>query len=304
MFSGLIDFGFFNSTALGLITIVLALFYYYATSTYDTWRKLKIPYVRPTPFFGSTLKMFMAQEHQTVTFQKIYDSFPESKVCGFFQFRMPFLMVKDPELVNNILIKDFSHFTDHGMDLEPSVNILANSLFFLRGQRWRTMRHKLSPGFTSGKLKLMHDQIKECSQHLINNMSSKLETSDQIDVKEIVGKYTIDVIGTCAFGLKMNTIGSENSDFHKYGKKMFRSVFRQLFAHIIKEFFPILIKIVRFQHFPPDAIQFYHSVISDVFQYRTENNLVRNDLVQTLMQARKELVLNNDTTDENSKSDN
>jgi len=43
--------------------------------------------------------------------------------------------------------------------------------------------------------------------------------------------------------------------------------------------------------FSVEAVNFFHNVFTDVFKYREEHNIIRNDLTQTLMQARKELVL-------------
>lgn len=293
MISFLVDW-FYHSIVLYL-ALVFAIFYYYSTSSYDKWQKLNVPYMQPVPFFGNIFKLTIGLEHPKDAFDRIYKRFSDEKLCGFFQMKTPFLMIRDPELINKILIKDFSYFTDHAIEADPSLNIMASSLFFLKGQRWRTMRQKLSPGFTSGKLKHAHDQIKECSGELMRNINEKLRETDRIDVREIAGNYSTDVIGTCAFGLKLNTIKNDSSDFRKYGKQIVQSNFRQLLVHILESVSPKLMKILRLQSFPRKAADFYRSVISDVIKYRSDNNVVRNDVTQVIMQARKELVLNNDS---------
>jgi len=50
--------------------------------------------------------------------------------------------------------------------------------------------------------------------------------------------------------------------------------------------------------FPTEATDFFQKVFTDVIQYREQHDVVRNDLTQTLMQARKELVLKEDPTAE------
>lgn len=74
-----------------------------------------------------------------------------------------------------ILVKDFSYFTDHGFDFDPTTSVLARSLFFANGQKWRTMRQKLSQGFTSGKLKDAYSQIDECSNKMVSGIAKKLK---------------------------------------------------------------------------------------------------------------------------------
>jgi len=50
--------------------------------------------------------------------------------------------------------------------------------------------------------------------------------------------------------------------------------------------------------FPAEATNFFRKVFTDVINYRENHNVVRNDLTQTLLQARKELVLKENSTSE------
>lgn len=270
--------------------------YYYSTSTYDKWRKLNVPCVQPIPLFGNSFKMLTLSENQNETLNRIYQKFPSAKICGFYQMMMPILMVRDPELINRILTSDFSYFTDRGLYLDPESNLLANVLFFMTGRKWRTLRQKLSPGFTIRKIKGTYDQIKECSQQLVSSIDEKLKQTDVIEVKEIIKYFASDVIGTCAFGLKLDTIKNRDSDFRKYVSKLLGGGLSQSISHLILTFFPKIGKFLKLQIFPRDAFEFFHSVFCDVIKYRTENNVVRNDLTQTLLEAREELVLNGDST--------
>jgi len=137
-----------NLTYLSLIAI-FTVFYYYSKSTHGKWQKLNIPYVPPVPLFGNAFRMVTKLEHPMKMFDRFYNQFPDVKFLGFYQMMEPVLLIRDPELINTILVKDFSYFTDHGFVMDPSTTVLGNSLFFSNGQRWRTMRQKLSPGFTS-----------------------------------------------------------------------------------------------------------------------------------------------------------
>ncbi|XP_025206883.1 probable cytochrome P450 6a13 [Melanaphis sacchari] len=284
-----------DNTILSLV-IVCTFIYYYTTSTYDTWRKLNVPYAKPVPIFGNIFKMFTGLEHQVDTFGRIYKQFPDNKFCGFYQMSTPFLMIRDPELINTMLVKDFSYFTDHGIDVNPLVNIMARSLFFATGQKWKIMRQKLSLGFTSSKLKGTHEQIQECSDQLIDCIREKSKITEGIEIHELVGNSATDVIGTCAFGMKLDTIYNDNSSFRKNVKKLFKPSGKVIFLQILEVLFPKIIKFLKLQTSPVDidAINFFHSVFGEVIEYRTKNNVVRNDLTQTLMKARQDLVINSD----------
>ncbi|KAF0748798.1 putative cytochrome P450 6a13 [Aphis craccivora] len=293
----IINYLFDSSTVIGVAIAVLTIVYYYSTSTYGKWRKLNVPHEPPWPLVGNTFKMLAALEHQVDTFDGIYKRFADERYCGFYQMKTPFLMIRDPELINTVLIKDFSHFADRGFHKEPSTNILANGLFFLSGPKWKIMRQKLSPGFTSGKLKLTHDQIVACSDELMRFITTKIKENDQLEVKEIMSKYSTDVIGTCAFGLKLDTVKNDDSDFRKYGRQIIQTNFRIILTQILSLTSPRLTKLLGISEFSPDASNFYESVLNEVIRYREANGIVRHDVAQSLIEARKQLVLNSTEKD-------
>lgn len=306
MISQVIYFLFDYITLSVLIIFTSIFFYYFSTSTYDKWLKLNVPHIRPVPLFGNTLKLSMKLEHQVDTFDRIYKQFSGEKFCGLYQMKTPYLMIRDPELINKILVQDFSYFTDHGFDgvyTDPAINVMANSLVFLRGQKWRTMRQKLKTGFTSSKLMAMHDQINECIEHLIKCIGEKLKHTNQIQVKRVMGNCSTDVIGTCVFGLKLDTIKNDNSEFRIHAKKIFHQTRIKLFLiQILQTISLKLIKSLKLQLFPRDSTTFFYSVFNNIINHRNENNVVREDLTQILVEARKELVFNDDITEESKTS--
>ncbi|XP_015379194.1 PREDICTED: probable cytochrome P450 6a13 [Diuraphis noxia] len=276
-------------------TIIVTIGYYFCVSTFKKWEKLNVPYIKPIPFFGNFLKVAIGKEHHLEFYDKIYYEFAGHKYGGLYQMRTPILMIRDPEIINDVLIKDFSYFPDRGFTSDFAANPLSNNLFLMENPQWKTIRNKLSPAFTSGKLKTMYDQIKECGDEMMKNINTNLnKNSNEIEIRDIMGKYSTDVIGTCAFGLKLNAINDDESPFRKYGKLIFKPSLRSLFRELCVLISPALLKIIRVKDFPTDATDFFHKAFKETLTYRIENKIVRNDLVNCLMQARNDLVLNKD----------
>ncbi len=60
---------------------------------------------------------------------------------GTLEFGKQIIYVRDPETIKQMVIKDFDHFEDHRNFIDDTVDILfGNSLFQLRGAKWRDMR--------------------------------------------------------------------------------------------------------------------------------------------------------------------
>jgi cytochrome P450 family 6 len=65
----------------------------------------------------------------------------------------------------------------------------------LEGQEWRERRVKLSPIFTSGKMKMMFEIVDSISDKLVNVFDKKADDSKSFDAKEWTARFTSDVIG-------------------------------------------------------------------------------------------------------------
>lgn len=78
---------------------------------------------------------------------------------------------------------------------------IENSLLTLEGQDWRDRRVKLSPIFTSGKMKMMFESVDSIGERLIDVLNVKTKTSGMLEMRELAAQYTSDVIGNVAFGL-------------------------------------------------------------------------------------------------------
>jgi len=84
-------------------------------------------------------------------------------MAGTYVYWRPIAVIMDLDLVKLVIIKDFGQFVDrrsfHG-------DVLTSNLFNLQGEEWRALRNKLSPIFTSGKMKYMFGTITKVAQQL------------------------------------------------------------------------------------------------------------------------------------------
>lgn len=282
-------------STVSVLAALSALIYYYCTSTFGKWERLGVPYARPlVPLFGNFWRVAIGVDHTVDAYKRIYDRLAGHGYGGFFQLRTPFLMIRDPALVNRVLVTDSSYFPDHGFYTDLRTNPLSNHLFFMEGSRWHTMRSKLSPAFTSRKLKAVYGQIKECSDQLMSNIDGRLRAGDdRFDVRDVIAKYATDVIGTCAFGIKMNAVNDDSSEFRTYGKKLLAPSVKTYFRAAVQMISPRLFEMMRFKDFPDDSAEFYRSIIQATFAYRESNEISgRQDIIHYLMMAKQDLVTN------------
>jgi len=116
-----------------LVLTALYLIYWYTTSTFDYWVKKGVPEVKTKePFFGASRKLIFLQRQTGLHSSDIYKELDGNKFGGYFNLRKPALMVRDPELIKQIMVKDFASFTDNVFIVsEKNDPMFGNSYFYL-----------------------------------------------------------------------------------------------------------------------------------------------------------------------------
>lgn len=163
---------------------------------------------------------------------------------------------------------------------------LGEHLFALETKRWRPMRAKLSPIFTSGKLKEMFPLIVECSKNMEPYLDKIAERGKYIECRDLAAKFTTDVIGSCAFGIDMNSISDKDSEFRIVGKKFFTPTFKTIIRDACRQFLPELYDVIGHKLQVEGVNEFLTNLIMDTISYRKENKIVRPDFVNTLIELK------------------
>ena len=163
---------FLQSVTFYLISFIAAIFiglYFHFTRNFNFWHKLGVPYVKPTPFVGNLKDCVLLKATIGEQLQRIYNEHSDKTYVGIFAFDKPSLLIRDLEMVKNILVKDFQTFMDRAVSAEESFDpLMANSLSLLKGELWRHLRTKLTPVFTSGKMKKMYYLLDTCGKELVD----------------------------------------------------------------------------------------------------------------------------------------
>lgn len=174
-----------------------------------------IKYESPVPILGNMAPVVLRRISMPEHFQRLYHRFSDVKYFGMFNFMNPVIVVRDPDLIASITVKNFDHFCDHrgfvNGDLDP---LMGRNLFALRGDEWREMRRLLSPSFTSMKMKIMYHLMRDCADAFSDFIANQSKHGKVFDTKDIFGRYTTDVIATCSFGISIDSMRNPNNEFY------------------------------------------------------------------------------------------
>lgn len=196
------------------------------------------------------------------------------------------LLLRDPELIRNILIKDFAYFTDRGVPIDVEREPLSGHLFGLPGPKWKKLRTKLTPTFTSGKLRAMFPTILKCGTILQNYLDKLIETGELLDVKEISASHATNIIASVAFGIDIDAINDPQNEFRVCGRTITQSNFKVALRRLFVFVAPKLSRFFGLRFDDKSIETFIMSVVKENLEYREKSRIVRKDFFQLLIQLR------------------
>ncbi|XP_026473516.1 cytochrome P450 6k1-like [Ctenocephalides felis] len=266
-----------------LVTFVGTFIYYYHNySTY--WSSKGIASFKPLPFVGNFKDVLLAKVNSGIFMKSLYER-TKAPALGMYVFNKPSLLVRDPEWIKTILVKDFNFFYDRIVAVAGDGDTLGTkNLFSIKNPDWKQMRVKLTPIFTSGKMKsmfhLMNDEGRNLNEYLHKLADSK-KPSD--NARELSARYTTDVIATCAYGIKANCMNNPEAEFRSIGRKIFEVSFRRVFELSSFFFFPRIVSLLGLKFFAHEGTEFIRNTFNETIRIREESKTKRHDLVDVLI---------------------
>lgn len=204
--------------------------------------------------------------------------------------RRPLLLLIDLDSVKTVLIKDFHNFPERGIYYNEMDDPLSAHMFALDFSPWKRLRGKLTPTFTSGKMKFMFTTVVEVADRFQHCLTEQLAAADDsvLEMRELLARFTTDVIGTCAFGIECNSLNDPNAQFRRMGKKVFGEPRNQgLKSFLVLSFQKLAHKLhMKVNH--DDVSEFFMGIVRETIAYREKSGVKRNDFMDLLIDLKNE----------------
>ncbi|KAJ8720124.1 hypothetical protein PYW07_012167 [Mythimna separata] len=180
---------------------------------YRYWRKRGVIGPTPYPVVGNYGTVIFGKESEGDFLKRIYEQYPNEKFVGLFKGVRPVLVIRDPDLIKCVLIKDYDCFTDRC--LEKPVQVFNKSIFVMRGdQRWQAMRATLTPILTKSKIIRMIPFVQKAADSYINFLDFLVSNKIEREMHDLKTKYIVQIIGNLFFGVNLDAFHDNNEIQH------------------------------------------------------------------------------------------
>ncbi|CAG7827147.1 unnamed protein product, partial [Allacma fusca] len=106
---------------------------------------------------------------------EMYNELKSKGFGGYIEFGSPMFFVTDLELLKRIYIKDFDHFVDRrSLQLEKQDPHFHFNLANQTGEKWKNLRSRMSPTFTTGRIRRMFSIFDSSSKKMVKCLNDQL----------------------------------------------------------------------------------------------------------------------------------
>jgi cytochrome P450 family 6 len=273
-----------------VVSIALLALYVYFKICYSYWEKRGVPTVKPTVPFGNFPGSILSGRNPAFEIADLYKAFKGHKVGGLYKLSGPSLLLLDTDIIKDVLVKDFEYFYSRGRVFDDESEPLDGHLFSLSGTKWRNLRVKLTPIFTTKKMKMMFGAVVECGKELQASLQKRVKDGDTIEIHDFLARYSTDVISSCAFGIQCNCLRDPDAEFRQWGRRVFAPHFRQRMTSLMQVVYPSLVYTFKLSLVPRDVSSYFQKMVRETVEYREKNNVERNDFMQLMIQLKNKTL--------------
>lgn len=117
-----------------LLSLILT--YFYLKYLLNFWKRKKVTFVHSS-IYSNAVSPFYFPITYFDHYANIYRQLEGLKYGGSFWLFQPQFVIRDPELIKQILVKDFDHFRDRGNVFFDKLDPVSKNLFSAPGDLWK-----------------------------------------------------------------------------------------------------------------------------------------------------------------------
>lgn len=264
-----------------VLLFTLAVLFYFRVSRYrNHWQKQDVPHESYALIFGPMLRIAKKPFHELDL--ERYKKY--GRVYGMFESGKPSLFVAEPELLKQILLKDFLVLPNRRTVnfFEPLFDYMLSVIPY---PRWKTIRKYYSPVFTSGKIRKMEHQIEACTKSTMSHLQKAAEEERDLELGHFFGNFSLDLIARYAFGTRLDSHSDKTNDFVTYAKKVFGTDFSV--SLIVYFLLPGVAKFFRMKLYNPATLEYFKSLCQNVIKGRLDSKTRQDDFLQQMIDSQQ-----------------
>ncbi|XP_077538240.1 cytochrome P450 3A5-like isoform X2 [Haemaphysalis longicornis] len=228
-------------------------------------------------------------------------------VFGFFNGDVPFVVVSDLKLIEEVFVRNFQNFVDRGFTMldDQMHPVFKNSLIHVAGYPWKNIRTAVAYGMSATKLKLMMPHIEEDADIFMKSLETYANSGEEVHMLRKFEELSMDYIARGSFGIDERFQGKPDHPAMAVAKATLRGAMigpLHMIAQCTSTLGVFMKPLYRLSvHFGESSYQPINDQTAKVIEMRKQNPSFRKpDILQNLLDVE---YVETEHNDESSQSD-
>nr|XP_018897030.1 PREDICTED: cytochrome P450 6d1-like isoform X2 [Bemisia tabaci] len=224
-----------------LILGVYVIYRWSAARRASQWRRCNIPFSPPTFPLGHDAFSCLTSASPLVAFDRIYRENADEDLVGFFATSCPFILIRDPRLIQRVFAKSFDKAFQTGI-VPPENDIETQFTINFCSDRtaWRQSRSIMAPVFSATRLNdLTFGKLKTQVNRMWRHIEETRLVGQPTKAQFIARNFVVDFLSTWHFGEDSNSY-RETAQIEQICETYYEPRIRRLLAFWAQVHFPSL----------------------------------------------------------------
>lgn len=289
-----------------IVILISSLFYKYLKIWWTFWQK-NVKCELGIPVLGTHWREILKIDSWHNTMKRFYYKYPDVRFVVLQEIggRTAYL-IRDPELVKQIAVTDFSSFVDRISGFHPATDPLQGyKLSNTATDNWRRIRSLVTPFLSGQKLKqIVIPSLDETNRDVVKFLNEEMQKKGCneliVDIFDLGTRSLVDGFCLIAFGVKTNSLRSKGNEYGfiesaqsylKYRSEMSKALYWAIihYPRVMKLLFGKTL-------IPKKDNDFFIDSCNDIADTRIGNKVNRADFMQLLQSLRDKTKLDDSKT--------
>lgn len=237
------------------------------------------------PYFNFVIDLLA----KDITKINLYRRNKYGKLYGSWFGLNPIIIVGDPEMAKIITQKEAQNFSDSQF-IKLNIKYFKDTFMMKRGKEWKDGRSLFTPVFTTKRIRDIYPSIQKSSTPFFDNINELISQGkqDEIEIKELLKSYSLDVIAKYVFALDLNSHKDKNHPFVVSVKKF--ANFNQNWKFVLFSVLPeSIIKAFDLQFLDVEPMDYVGNLVKFLIKERKEKKETKyNDFLELFLSTIEE----------------
>ncbi|EDS45901.1 cytochrome P450 6B3 [Culex quinquefasciatus] len=258
---------------------------------FQHWRRRNVPGPEPSVLTGNLGPTFSQTKHLAELCDEWYHEYPGEPFVGFYKVFTPGVMIRAPDLVKAVLVRDYASFSanDFPVDAEADPLLIYNP-FVVDGDRWRKSRQLLSPLYTASRMRQLFPAMERICDQLVEYVGGHV--GRDLEAKAVSATFTTQNVARCAFSVDADCFRNPDSEWRVMGRKVFQPSLLAGIKYMLVLFLPFLTNVLSVSITPKEVNEWMINLVSGLLKERKNSKKETEDQLQTLLNTKSKIELN------------